>query len=197
MTGRFVTSGTAKSGQARMHRMPVSTGRAWRLHALRIQFSTRAGGVTMYEWQVPWSKMWGNFQPLPGVKFGFDCAYGDDPDGNGRSKIHSWNYDADVAYFNTDSFGEVTLGEAVGITERVELDVQVYPNPTTDRLSINTDDQIQEISLVNTSGQLIKVYSEVHRGLNTFDVSELPSGMYIIKMEVEGGKFDTRTVIIK
>lgn len=157
----------------------------------------RDGGTTMYEWQIPWTHMWGNFTPLPGVEFGFDVGYGDDPDGNGRTKIHSWNYPADEAYFNVDVFGKVTLGDPVGIHEKIDLDVNVYPNPASDKLVISVFDDVSEIQLMNTTGQLVSNTSEVHQGANTLHVSHLPSGVYVVKIINNKGNFDTRTIVVK
>lgn len=59
--------------------------------------------------------------------------------------------------------------------------IRVYPNPVRDRISIDIDDSsVASIELFNFKGQLIKTLN-VTRGLNTYDIRNLESGMYILR----------------
>jgi Secretion system C-terminal sorting domain len=62
-------------------------------------------------------------------------------------------------------------------------DVNVFPNPTSETLFIETQKHIQDGSyqLYDLNGRLI---SEQQAGLkNSFDVSALPSGVYVLKLK--------------
>ncbi len=68
--------------------------------------------------------------------------------------------------------------------------VDVFPNPATDRISVNVefeDNQIEEGTaiLMNTQGQLIrqKTFSPAFQDNIEFDVKSLPQGVYMIQIE--------------
>ena len=71
-----------------------------------------------------------------------------------------------------------TLGEGVN---EISSDVNVYPIPVTDKLFIDTETYIEEISIYTLSG--VMVYKEVDFNNKSVDVSEYNSGVYVIKIK--------------
>lgn len=66
---------------------------------------------------------------------------------------------------------------------RVEDDIIIYPNPTSDQVQINTfryAAHLKELRLKNLSGQVINNYT-IHNGQLTVDLSTLNSGVYIFE----------------
>jgi hypothetical protein len=101
------------------------------------------------------------------------------------------------AFFNIDNF---TTGQGVGINEVSYLqNVNLFPNPTADVVTINLNSQAQihtSISIYNSIGILIKeekiTFNEGNNKL-AIDLSNLNSGMYFI--EFSGDKKQTFKII--
>ena len=71
--------------------------------------------------------------------------------------------------------------------------IKVYPNPTNTILFTNSQNlEIVKVDLLNTNAQCIL---SVENNLHRIDLSELPSGVYMMKMYTENGTF--RKKIIK
>lgn len=71
----------------------------------------------------------------------------------------------------------------------------VYPNPVSDQLIFVTSDSIDsnsKVTLVNSLGQL--VYSSILTSEKTVDVSDLPSGFYLVTL-TEGNRTFTQKII--
>src|SRR3989344_338405 len=84
-----------------------------------------------------------------------------------------------------------------GNKEKEEL-IKVWPNPTSGFLSINTQDikgQVK-ISIVNAVGEEIKKqHKELKNNLYELDVSDLPEGIYLLRIETEKGIMTKKVVV--
>jgi hypothetical protein len=56
---------------------------------------------------------------------------------------------------------------------------EIFPNPTSNQLIINTELNINEISVIDITGKIIM---ETKNNTNTIRVADLPSGVYFIKL---------------
>ena len=63
--------------------------------------------------------------------------------------------------------------------------ILIYPNPATDNLTIETP-QNAKIEILNTAGQIIKTMYTADKQI-CIDISNLSSGVYIIKVKTEKG----------
>ncbi len=64
--------------------------------------------------------------------------------------------------------------------------IHIFPNPVENVLFIKSDlDNISSLRLFNYQGKLIKEYKSID-DLKGYDVSELPSGLYICQIDNEG-----------
>ena len=68
----------------------------------------------------------------------------------------------------------------------------VYPNPTSDRISVQTNENISKVEIYNTLGQT--VFQEKNNFTN-MNVSELRSGMYFMKI-FSGERSTTKKIIV-
>ena len=60
----------------------------------------------------------------------------------------------------------------------------VYPNPSTDVLTINSGSQVQRVEIFNIQVQLVKAEAgDVH----TISVKDLANGLYTLKLTTENG----------
>lgn len=68
------------------------------------------------------------------------------------------------------------------------LDVQIYPNPATDRLQVEIDQLPTEavsLSIVDLSGRVV-MERVVTDKLTTFNMTDLRAGMYLVRISVDG-----------
>lgn len=142
--------------------------------------STNATGV---EWSTAGT---GSFIPSKLVE---DPIYipSDDDKANG----------AVVFYMSTRSNGNCppamdSVTVAIKICNGIEssiLDskVNIYPNPTSDVVYINSDDlEVLGVSIVNTLGETLKAYS-YSNSVGTLSVADLPRGSYILNITTNEG----------
>jgi len=65
------------------------------------------------------------------------------------------------------------------------INVSVYPNPSTGKLNINVEDaEIQTILLMNLQGREV---AEVHNNFNSIDIQNTCAGYYIIQISTDKG----------
>lgn len=67
----------------------------------------------------------------------------------------------------------------------------IYPNPTSSKLTIDTEIQFSEIKLLGLDGSLIKSFEPV----NTLNIEGIPSGIYLVDLSLEDRRFIERIVI--
>ncbi|MFL3662628.1 MAG: SBBP repeat-containing protein [Flavobacteriales bacterium] len=63
--------------------------------------------------------------------------------------------------------------------EKIISEITIYPNPTSNQLIIDSEQKINEISIIDITGKTLRVYTT---SLNSINVSDLPSGIYFIKL---------------
>jgi hypothetical protein len=110
-------------------------------------------------------------------------------DGSGNQFVsESWGYSAAPAFSTLDFYLNVTNAgdgnHTVGIND-VDGNVafSIYPNPVTDRLSINCNEAVREISVMDISGRTVMTLSNT----NSIDVSGLATGVYMLRVATENG----------
>jgi len=93
---------------------------------------------------------------------------------------------------NEEASVSVTLGVIVGVGENGENEyVAVYPNPASTMLSINSNGDVTNVTLVNTIGQV--VYSNTNA--NAIDISNYERGVYFITVETENGSTTQKVLV--
>lgn len=97
--------------------------------------------------------------------------------------------------FDTIKKGEYTFGwrkSPVSVEKPISSNISVYPNPVGDWLQINLDrtyNEHLEFSIYNSNGQQV-IFTKYWA--NQIDVSELPAGIYFLKLKDHG--LETNTV---
>lgn len=102
------------------------------------------------------------------------------------------------AYVIKYSDAPITLNIENNIAKK-EMEVALYPNPTKSTFRINMQDQWTNIaiSVLDITGQTIKTnFFKTEQDLNQaeIDISNLPNGMYFVKIQSEG-EFATMRVV--
>ena len=75
-----------------------------------------------------------------------------------------------------------------------ETKVKVYPNPTNDRLYIETEGEIKEVIVYDIYGRHQVTETPSHRDMTSVNVSKLNAGVYFIKINTEEGNIVKRII---
>ena len=74
--------------------------------------------------------------------------------------------------------------------------ISIFPNPATNYISINTDENIKSIAVFNLVGRKLKSFKDIQKN-EQYDVSTLPNGMYLIRVTDTSNKVITTQRISK
>lgn len=70
----------------------------------------------------------------------------------------------------------------------------LYPNPVKSAFTVVADKKIREVSIYSIDGKMIKRFAGV-RNKQSFDISELPSGLLLVQMIFEDHSMKTETIV--
>lgn len=96
-------------------------------------------------------------------------------------------------------FDSVTVDFSIPMSEPIILsledkinkeNINIYPNPINDLVSIQFKGEIQQIDLIDLNGRLIKEFINISK--NEVKLSELKKGMYIMKVYTDKGIYTER-----
>ncbi|MDR0829208.1 MAG: M6 family metalloprotease domain-containing protein [Prevotellaceae bacterium] len=100
------------------------------------------------------------------------------------------------AYANTATYpnnnGETLrfTTAVTGIDDILENSISIYPNPVTDELNIKTENsKINSVEIFDVSGRAVGAGRALplHSGRKTINVSALPAGVYLIRINTDNG----------
>lgn len=104
----------------------------------------------------------------------------------------------DTETYEVNGFFDVFIGNYGGIftevkeTERIEVDFKIFPNPTSEYVFIETQEEIFETEVFNLQGQsLLQSKNE-----KSIDVSKLATGVYMVKIQSKNAS-SSRVLIIQ
>ena len=111
--------------------------------------------------------------------------------------------------FGQDSNGEMYIisiggqiyrisGELLNLNEVDQANIAIYPNPATDLISVRADqDGIQQVQLMDVNGRLIGQVQGTGDSLLKVDLSELPSGVYFVRVQLTSGQELNQQIVRK
>ncbi len=105
----------------------------------------------------------------------------DDFDENGENEMQ----DAGSAYI----FHNPNLSV---VENQLENNIKIYPNPVGNILNVKSDEKIRSVQILSLTGQVLW-----NAQMKSFDVSFLKTGVYLIKIQTENGKVETKKLIKK
>ncbi len=94
------------------------------------------------------------------------------------------NYAVQVIYNGCTVVSECVNITITGINNFETIELTIAPNPTSNILNIYTKETINQVEIFNLNGIMINTISE---NVNEINVSELPQGMYILKIRTNKG----------
>jgi len=84
-----------------------------------------------------------------------------------------------------------------GIKDNADYHLEIFPNPTTDRVNIKTDELIAHVSIYTINGQQLDVVNsqsgQAHQ--QTIYLNKYPKGVYLIEVGFEDGGIITERII--
>lgn len=78
----------------------------------------------------------------------------------------------------------VRVDDPLGLTEAAQIQVIVYPNPTSDKLTIQCPVAVNKLSILDLSGKEVKAENNP---TNTLSVADLLPGLYFLHLETAQG----------
>ncbi len=96
--------------------------------------------------------------------------------------------DLDVTYYRLkvmEQNGDFNYSNTVVIhnIKQLATDINVYPTPTQDWINIDTDETVLSVKIYDIRGKLV----QGKNAANKLDISELQTGVYIMKVETSSG----------
>lgn len=83
---------------------------------------------------------------------------------------------------------------AMAVETITTSDIRMYPNPAANFITISAGTEIQEIQLKNMLGQTVKVL-KVNGLIQIVDISDIPTGNYLVVLKMENGQQSIRKFI--
>ncbi|MBL7791131.1 MAG: T9SS type A sorting domain-containing protein, partial [Saprospiraceae bacterium] len=83
-----------------------------------------------------------------------------------------------------------------GLSEEDEEGISIYPNPASTAIYIDLSESsnpIERLQLISINGQVLNAYRKTDQ---LIDISTLSEGVYILKIELAGGKQINKRVLI-
>jgi endonuclease I len=75
-------------------------------------------------------------------------------------------------------------------------DINIYPNPSNDqRINIETENELDEIQLININGQIMQQISNPVKKQNKYALENLPHGFYFLKLSSDNKSIVKKIVI--
>jgi hypothetical protein len=91
--------------------------------------------------------------------------------------------------------GQVSYSEIKFIDIKSNSAVSIGPNPTTGIIHIsNYEKSFTTISILDIAGQIIS-QSSLHNAMNTIDISQLPNGTYLLRLQSQLGQLYHQKII--
>ncbi|HET6557775.1 MAG TPA: T9SS type A sorting domain-containing protein [Prolixibacteraceae bacterium] len=129
-----------------------------------------------------WNQLSTSWIPAYKSDFWFD-QYGNKT----KETSHQWNSeDQWIIYYKFEFFYSIhSITNSQDLFENHQL--RIYPNPVHVAFTLdNNDPSITQCQIFNSSGQLLQT-QPVQMGANTFNISHLRQGMYLLKIKAKEG----------
>ncbi|MGB5982285.1 MAG: T9SS type A sorting domain-containing protein, partial [Nonlabens sp.] len=90
---------------------------------------------------------------------------------------------------------QVDVTASIGGPEKVDIKIDLYPNPTSDVLNISAPGEvIKSISLVDLRGRLVNEWNDTNSDTARINLASYESAIYFVRVETERGTVNKRIV---
>ncbi len=87
----------------------------------------------------------------------------------------------------------VAYDKCMGVVDVDRTYVTIYPNPTAALLNIESEVPVKQLQLISFEGKIVKKFAASKQ----IDLSDLPKGVYVLKVQLENGKTEIKKIIKK
>jgi len=92
-----------------------------------------------------------------------------------------------IAAINIDIDVTVEFSEMSGINNQILSDVNIYPNPFTNNITVSNAENIEYVIITNILGQTVKEIKSTGKNTVLVDTNKLPAGIYLITIQTTNG----------
>lgn len=87
---------------------------------------------------------------------------------------------------------KIMVLNAVGVQEELMKSIKIFPNPASEFFYINSSEEMLQVSLLDLSGRVIKIYA---RQSSSFDIRGLAAGVYFVQFLVNGTSVQSKLIV--
>ena len=128
-----------------------------------------------------------NWVSLSPYRYGQTLVYG-----NFSKRLHLPGFELATDSFNIPFVAIINWDRTVGLTENIESDAKIYPNPT--RGNVVIESKVSgAVDVYNIRGERI-YQTRINYGQNNLDLSHLPAGMYVVQFNDGNSRISKRIV---
>lgn len=112
--------------------------------------------------------------------------------GKGAVRIIVKNFDTNVE--DTAVYSINVWNAALSVETPDKNNISIYPNPSSDFVTISSDQRIETVEVLTLEGKVVK--TSVANGVAEIkiDMNDLPNGLYLVKVKNTGGTVKTAKV---
>ena len=85
-------------------------------------------------------------------------------------------------------------GNPAAINEVDQQNISIYPNPSTDQITITFTGEIKSIKIIDLYGKVISKYIEPVNGIQV-DISAFESGLYFVHYQLNSGDTGSQRIV--
>lgn len=86
------------------------------------------------------------------------------------------------------------LYQVTGFSENNSISASIYPNPASDYINISAAENMQKVSLMNLSGQVVWT-DKINANSHTLELSQFAAGIWVLLIETSRGAYSQQVVI--
>ncbi len=89
--------------------------------------------------------------------------------------------------------GQFKVVENLANEEKIDTNIKIYPNPSSDFIEISSVKNITNVTIYNSMGE--KTYQNINVNKNNIVIKNLDSGIYIVRMQIEGQNVARKIIV--
>jgi len=162
-----------ESGNITLHIVYIADEEQLRLDK-RFEYDYNETGLVMSEIESSWSRSKNDWKNSNKIVYTYD-------EYNNLMLSIEYNWDETNGWFIYEKAFYYNSTYSSGI-EQIINNIALFPNPTSGIINITGLTQPAEVKIYSIQGQLLKFELQVE---NTIDISDLPTGVYLLNLSVE------------
>jgi len=106
-----------------------------------------------------------------------------------------------VVYYRIESIDfdgrkQYSITRTLNLKPQTLNSVVIFPNPATIAINITSQQNIQQIKLINQLGQTLKQLNNINTKYRTIDIEQFSKGIYVIQITTSNGEIKTQKIVL-